>query len=192
MPGKGNRPREGADDAFFSAGPTRSGRKGQKRTLCQPSLTARVNLGRRVRHGIDSGWASRTESGAGPLGSATNQKMRDDAPNRKKCHILRMEACSSAFFDNSDAVMDRDMAFLASNDASRAMHGGRETTEYTEQRTSGHTRSGPRECVLAVPFAFVCFVDFVVTLLSAPRRKWRKGSQFFSGSMPFSAKHLNQ
>ena len=62
--------------------------------------------------------------------------------------------------------MDRDMAFLASNDASRAMHGGRETTEYTEQRTSEHTRSGSRECVLAVPFAFVCFVDFVVTLLS--------------------------
>ena len=130
-----------------------------------------------------------TESGAGSLGSATNRKMRDDAPNRKKCHILRMEACSYAFFDNSDAVMDRDMAFLASNDASRAMHGGRETTEYTEQRTSGHTRSAPRECVLAVPFAFVCFV---VTLLSAPCRKWRKGSQFFSGSMPLSAKHLNQ
>jgi hypothetical protein len=100
-----------------------------------------------------------------------------------------MEAYSSAFFDNSDAVMDRDMAILASNDASMAMHGGRETTEYTEQRNSGYTRSRLLGCVLAVPFAFVCFV---VTLLSAPRRKWRKGSQFFSGSIPFSAKHLNQ
>lgn len=109
-----------------------------------------------------------TESGAGSLGSATNRKMRDDAPNRKKCHILRMEACCSAFFDNSDAVMDRDMAFLASNDASRAMRGGRETTEYTEQRTSGHTRSGLLECVLAVPLAFVCFAYFVVTLSLGP------------------------
>jgi len=97
--------------------------------------------------------------------------MRDDAPNRKKCHILRMEAYSSAFFDNSDAVMDRDMAFLASNDASRVMRGGRKTTEYTEQRTSGYTRSGLLEYVLVVPLAFVCFAYFVVTLLSAPRRK---------------------
>ena len=67
-------------------------------------------------------------------------KLRDVAPNRDRCAILKMEACSSPFFDKSDAVMDRDMAFLASNDASRAMRGGRETTEYTEQRTSGHTR----------------------------------------------------
>jgi hypothetical protein len=103
-----------------------------------------------------------------------------------------MDACCSAFFDNSDAVMDRDMAFLASNNASRAMRGGRKTTEYTEQRTSGHTRSGLLECVLAVPLAFVCFAYFVLTLLSAPRRKQQKGSQFFSGSMPFSARHLNQ
>ena len=67
--------------------------------------------------------------------------------------------------------MDRDMAFLASNDASRAMREGRETTEYTEQRTSGHTRSRLLECLLAVPLAFVSFAYFVVTLLSAPRRK---------------------
>jgi len=79
-----------------------------------------------------------------------------------------MEACCSAFFDNSDAVMDRDMAFLASNDASRAMRGGRETTDYTEQRTSGHTRSGLLECVLAVPLAFVCLAYFVVTLSLGP------------------------
>ncbi len=75
--------------------------------------------------------------------------------------------------------MDRDMAFLASNDASMVMRGGMETTEYTEQRTSGHTRSGPCACVLAVPFAFVCFVYFVVTILSAPRRKCEKEANSF-------------
>jgi len=75
--------------------------------------------------------------------------------------------------------MDRGVVSFASNDASRAMRGGRETTEYTQQTTSGHTRPGSRECVLAVPFAFVCFVYFVVTLLLVPRWKWRQRSQLF-------------
>ena len=111
-----------------------------------------------------------TESGAGSLGSATNRKMRDDAPNRKKCHILRMEACCSAFFDNSDAVMDRDMAFLASNDASRAKEreGNHGIYGTRNQRAYEIGIAGVRaRCA----FRFRVFRVFRGDPLSAPRRK---------------------
>ena len=62
-------------------------------------------------------------------------KLRDVAPSRERCAILKMEACSSPFFDNPDAVMDWGMVILASNDASRAMRGGRETTAYIAHLT---------------------------------------------------------
>ena len=142
-PGKGNRPRGGGDDAVFRPGRHDAGRKGQKRTLCQPFLDKPVStLGAVSATGLTVGRDGVRGRSARVGNEPKNEGRRPK--QEKMSHTENGGRVASAFFDNSDAVMDRDMAFLASNDASRAMRGGRETTEYTEQRTSGHTRSGPR------------------------------------------------